>query len=252
MKTINDMNVGLFIPCYVDQFYPKIAIATLKLLEDCGLKVAYPMNQTCCGQPMANTGCTDDAKAAAEKFVASFEQYDYVVCPSGSCTSFVKNHYEFLEKTAALEKVRKNTYELCEFLVDIVKKDDFNATFPHKISLHNCCHGHRGLRLAQSSERVAPHYSKIEQLLLKVKGITLVEPEYTDECCGFGGTFSINEEAMSCKMGLDRIADHQQTGSEFITGVDMSCLMHMEGLIKRYNKPIQVKHVAEILVGGQI
>ncbi len=244
------MKIGLFIPCYVDQFYPQVGIATLTLLEKLGLQVEYPMRQTCCGQPMANTGCTDDAKTAAENFIASFEHYDHVICPSGSCVSFVRNHYDFLEKTQALEHIRKNTFELCEFLVDFNLAGRVEVRFPHKVGLHNCCHGHRGLRLSQSSEIVGPPFSKIRRLLKQVKDIELVQLQREDECCGFGGTFSVNEEAVSCKMGLDRIADHEQAGAEFITGVDMSCLMHMDGLIKRQNKSIQVKHIAEILAGA--
>lgn len=243
------MKIGLFIPCYVDQFYPQVAIATLSILEKFDLQVEYPMQQTCCGQPMANTGCTGDAKTAAENYISNFQHYDYVVCPSGSCVSFVRNHYDFLEKTQALEHIRKNTFELCEFLVDVLQVEGLEADFPHKVGLHNCCHGHRGLRLAKSSERMEAPFSKIRQLLEKVKNIELVKLNQEDECCGFGGTFAVTEEAVSCKMGLDRIADHEQAGAEFITGVDMSCLMHMEGLIKRQNKSIQVKHIAEILAG---
>ena len=243
------MKIGLFIPCYVDQFYPQVAIATLSILEKLDLQVEYPMKQTCCGQPMANTGCIDDAVAAAKNYVKSFQQYDSVVCPSGSCVSFVRNHYGFLEKTQALDRLRQNTYELCEFLVDVMKIDQLEARFPHKVGLHNCCHGHRSLYLAKSSETVGQPYSKLRFLLEKVKDIELVTLQREDECCGFGGTFAITEEAVSCKMGLDRIADHEQAGAEFITGVDMSCLMHMEGLIRRQEKSIQVKHIAEILAG---
>ena len=243
------MKIGLFIPCYVDQFYPQVAIATLSILEKLNLQVDYPLQQACCGQPMANTGCTDEAKKAAKNYVSSFKHYDYIVCPSGSCVSFVRNHYDFLEQTNAIEHIIKNTYELCEFLVDVLKIKTLEASFPYKVGLHNCCHGHRGLRLAKSSERVEPQFSKIRYLLEKVKDIELVTLQKEDECCGFGGTFAVAEEAVSCKMGLDRIADHEQAGAGFITGVDMSCLMHMDGLIKRQHKSIQVKHIAEILAG---
>ncbi|NQU66094.1 MAG: (Fe-S)-binding protein [SAR324 cluster bacterium] len=243
------MKVGLFIPCYVDQFYPKIAIATLKLLERLKVEVEYPLTQTCCGQPMSNTGCTGDSKAAAKNYVKNFEQFDYIVCPSGSCVSFIRNHYDFLEQTAGFRKVRKNTYELCEFLSDVLKVDQFSAKFPYKVGLHQSCHGHRGLRLAKSSETVQPHFSKIEPLLSHVEGLQLVELKQKDECCGFGGTFSVTEEAVSCKMGIDRINDHIDSGAEVITGVDMSCLMHMEGLIQREKKNLKIVHIAEILAG---
>ncbi len=241
------MKVGLFVPCYVDQFYPQIGIATLSILERLGLRVDYPQRQTCCGQPMANSGCTGDAKRAAENFIEAFRQYDRIVCPSGSCVSFVRNHYGFLGRSAGLKHVEKNTFELCEFLLDVLKIDRWDCRFPHKVGLHNCCHGHRGLRLARSSEMVGPPFSKVRRLLERVKGIELVALQREDECCGFGGTFSLFEEAVSCKMGLDRIADHEQAGAEFITGVDMSCLMHLDGLIKRENRTVRVKHIAEIL-----
>lgn len=243
------MTIGLFIPCYIDQLYPQVGIATLAILENLDLDVVYPMNQTCCGQPMANTGCIDDAKDAARNHVAAFAVFDCIVCPSGSCVSFVRNHYDLLEQTAPVIRVRQNTFELCEFLVDVMKIDRLEARFPYKVGLHNCCHGHRELRLARSSETIGPAYSKTRRLLEMVADLELVELQRPDECCGFGGTFAVKEAAVSSRMGLDRIADHEQAGAQVITGIDMSCLMHLEGLIKREEKAIRVKHIAEILAG---
>ena len=244
------MTIGLFIPCYVDQFYPQVGIATMAILEKLRLDVVYPIEQTCCGQPMANTGCIADAKAAARNHVAAFADFEYVVCPSGSCVSFVRNHYNLLEQTEPVVQVRQHTYELCEFLVDVMKVDRLDARFPFKVGLHNCCHGHRGLRLARSSEIMGPAFSKPRRLLEMVADIELVQLQRPDECCGFGGTFAVKEAAVSSRMGLDRIADHEQAGAQVITGVDMSCLMHLDGLIKREKKKIRVKHIAEILAGG--
>ena len=244
------MRIGLFIPCYVDQLYPHVGIATLSVLERLNLNVDFPTEQTCCGQPMANTGCSSMAKPFAEKFIRIFEPYDYVVCPSGSCTAMVRYHYPgMVDHQEACLKVASKTYELCEFLVDVLKIDQVPARFPHRVGYHQSCHGLRELRLANSSELVTASYSKVRRLLECVEGLELVELQRVDECCGFGGTFSVNEESVSCLMGLDRIADHENAGAEVITAVDMSCLMHMEGLIRRLNKPIQVKHVAEILAG---
>ncbi len=243
------MKVGLFIPCYVDQLYPSVAIATLTILERLKIDVEYPLTQTCCGQPMANTGCAGDSVEAAMNYVKNFEQFETIVCPSGSCVSFVRNHYDFLEQSPGFRKVRKNTYELCEFLTDVIQLKQLNSEFPYKVGLHHSCHGHRGLQLTKSSETIQPYFSKIEPLLNMVDGLELVELSRKDECCGFGGAFSVAEEAVSCKMGIDRIHDHIQSGAEVITGVDMSCLMHMEGLIKREKKGLKVIHIAEILAG---
>ncbi len=244
------MRIGLFIPCYIDQLYPSVGIATLSILERLNLDVDFPVEQTCCGQPMSNTGCSSMAKPFAEKFIRIFGPYDYVVCPSGSCTAMVRYHYHGLvDDQEACLRVASKTYELCEFLVDVLKVENIPAHFPHRVGLHQSCHGLRELRLAKSSELVAASYSKVRRLLEGVEGLELVNLERVDECCGFGGTFSVNEESVSCLMGLDRIADHEHAGAEFITAVDMSCLMHMEGLIRRQKKPIRVKHVAEILAG---
>jgi len=241
------MNVGLFIPCYVDQFYPRVAIATLQLLEKFGCNVHYPLNQTCCGQPMANSGFEHLTGGCNELFVKNFSQFDYIVCPSGSCTLHIKDHLHDDKYEGVAQDLRKKIFELTEFLVDILKVNNLDAKFPHKVGMHQSCHGQRGLRLSQMSELVAPPFSKPLQLLKMVDGIELIELSRTDECCGFGGTFCITEEAVSVKMGKDRVNDHLQHGAEFITGVDMSCLMHMEGILRRQKSKVQVKHIAEIL-----
>jgi len=244
------MRVGLFIPCYIDQLYPSVGIATLSVLERLNLDVDFPSDQTCCGQPFANTGCEKEAKPFADRFIKIFSSYDYVVCPSGSCTAMVQRHFaDLVEDREAYERVGGRTYELCEFLVDVLKINRIPSRFPYRVGLHQSCHGLRELRLAKSSELVGTSYSKVRGLLAGVEGLELVDLTRPDECCGFGGTFSVAEEAVSCAMGLDRIADHERAGVQVITAVDMSCLMHLEGLLKRLKKPIQVKHVAEILAG---
>lgn len=244
------MSVALFIPCYVDLFYPNVAQASLTLLENAGVDVVYPEAQTCCGQPMANTGCMEDAAVAARHFLEVFGGFDAVVAPSGSCVSMVRNHYaEILGKDQALPDICTHTYELCEYMTDHLNITSVDASFPHKVGLHQSCHGLRELRLASSSERMDQPFSKVRTLLESVEGLTLVDLEREDECCGFGGLFSISEEAVSCSMGRDRVKDHLQAGAEYITGVDMSCLMHMGGLIKRDKSPTHIVHVAEILAG---
>jgi L-lactate dehydrogenase complex protein LldE len=240
--------VGLFIPCYVDQLYPRVGIATVTLLERFGCQVEFPPQQTCCGQPMANTGCVEDARPLAEKFLSLFRHYEYVVAPSGSCVAMVKHHYEhYLHGKPGFDELKAKTFELCEFLVDVLKVDKLDVKFPHRVGLHQSCHGLRELRLGECSERMLPAFNKSRQLLELVQGITLVDLQRTDECCGFGGTFAVAEEAVSCMMGLDRIADHEQAGAEVLTANDMSCLMHLAGLAKRQGKPLRVMHIAEIL-----
>ncbi len=247
------MRIGLFIPCYVDQFYPDVAVATVEVLERLGVEIDYPTQQTCCGQPMANTGCRHETRPLAFKFLKTFKDYPYVVCPSGSCVAMVRHHYrEYLDGQPGFEELVGKTYEFCEFLVDVLKIDPVEGSFPHKVGIHQSCHALRHLRLASSSERVGASFSKMRQLLEPLEGITFSELERTDECCGFGGTFSINEEAVSCSMGLDRIADHQRAGTEVMTAPDMSCLMHMTGLLQRQGIRMEIMHIAQILAGREV
>jgi L-lactate dehydrogenase complex protein LldE len=233
------MKVALFIPCYVDQFYPQVGIATLELLEKFGCKVDFPKNQTCCGQPMANSGFSHLTGGCDANFVANFSGYDYIVCPSGSCTLHIKEHVPI--------NPLGGVYELTEFLTDVLKITNIKAKFPHRVGLHQSCHGQRGLKLSQMSELNASHFSKPVQLLSTVEGLELINLDRKDECCGFGGTFCVTEEAVSVKMGKDRIADHLKHQAEYITGVDMSCLMHLEGILKRQKSDVKVIHIAEIL-----
>jgi L-lactate dehydrogenase complex protein LldE len=241
------MFVGLFIPCYVNQFYPQVAIATLELLEKFGCKVDYPLNQTCCGQPMANSGYEKLGQPCNELFTENFAKYDYVVCPSGSCTLHIKEHLHSERDEAAAGAIRKKVFELTEFLVDILNVEKLEASFPYRVGVHQSCHGQRGLHTSQMSELVGAPFSKGDFLLKKVKGLELVSLDRTDECCGFGGTFCVVEEAVSVKMGKDRVADHEKNNVQIITGGDMSCLMHLEGVLKRKKSKIEIKHIAEIL-----
>ncbi|MEO5594345.1 MAG: (Fe-S)-binding protein [Chitinophagaceae bacterium] len=243
------MTVGLFIPCYVDQFYPQVAIASLQLLEKLGCTVEYPLDQTCCGQPMANSGYEHLAQSCNQLFVKNFGRYDYIVCPSGSCTLHIKDHLHDDKNEPAAKKISSNIYELTEFLTDVLQVKNITANFPHKVGMHQSCHGQRGLHISQMTELVSPPFSKPLQLLKMVNGLELINLDRNDECCGFGGTFCVAEEAVSVKMGKDRVADHLKHHAEYITGVDMSCLMHMEGILKRQNKTVKVIHIAEILNG---
>lgn len=241
------MRVGLFVPCYIDQFFPQVGIATLELLEKEGCEVHYPAQQTCCGQPMANSGFANLTGGCNRNFVQQFSSFDYIVAPSGSCVLHIKEHLYDDKNSTAAAHIRENSYELTAFLTDILKKETINANFPHKVGLHVSCHGQRMLGLSSMSERVQPHFSNAEQLLKGVKGLELVRPQRVDECCGFGGTFCITEEAVSVRMGEDRAEEHSAAGVDYITGGDTSCLMHLEGILKRKKSSIKVIHLAEIL-----
>lgn len=241
------MKVGLFIPCYINQLYPQVGQATLELLEKLKVDVVYPSGQTCCGQPMANSGYEYEGEGACNNFVNNFKDFDYIVTPSGSCAYHVKKHYDIIPQTDDVTNVRNNVYELCDFILNILKIKDLGASFPHKVGVHKSCHGLRGLRLGSCSELVSPTYSYIEELLKEVKGTEIMPVKRSDECCGFGGTFAVSEEAVSVKMGKDKIKDHLESGVEVITATDTSCLMHLEGLVNRNKQPLKILHIAEIL-----
>lgn len=241
------MTVGLLIPCYVNQFYPGAARATLELLQKLGVHVVYPPRQTCCGQPMANSGFEHLSQGCNDLIIENFSEFDYIVAPSASCVLHIKDHLASEKIPEMAKSIRSKIYELVEFLTDILKVEKLEATFPHKVGLHHSCHGLRGLYLSQMSELNAPPFSKPAHLLSMVRGLEQVTLDRQDECCGFGGTFCVAEEAVSVKMGKDRINDHTKNGAEYITSSDLSCLMHLEGLLHRKNSNVKIVHIAEIL-----
>ena len=245
--------VGLFVPCYIDQFYPQVGLATLRVLKKLGMKVEFPREQTCCGQPIANSGSEDAARPCAEKFLHVFGKYDCVVAPSASCVAMVRNHYpRWLEGKPRFAHLRANTFELCEYLVDVAHVRKVDGEFAHRVGLHMSCHGLRELRLAKSSELVAKSFNKARSLIEPLRGIELVSLSRPDECCGFGGTFAVFEQAVSALMGRDRVADHLRAGAQIVAGYDSSCLMHLEGIIKRQKAPLCVMHIAEMLEGATL
>lgn len=245
------MRIGLFIPCYIDAFFPEVGVATLELLERLGHEVIYPRDQTCCGQPMANAGFNADCAATEALFVRNFSAFDYIVAPSGSCVHHVRANFDAIEQTAEVTAVRSRTFELVEFLHDILRVEALPwAHFPHRVGLHNGCGTLRALKHAKPSELHEPFFSKPLDLLLKVQGIELVAPARPDECCGFGGTFSVFEEVVSTKMGYDKVSDHAHAGAEYIVSADTSCLMHQKGCAERIGVPLKFIHIAQILNGA--
>jgi L-lactate dehydrogenase complex protein LldE len=245
------MRVGLFVPCYVDAFHPQVGIATLELLERFGIEVEYPFDQTCCGQPMTNSGCHQESAETEALFVRNFEKFDYIVGPSGSCVHHVRYNLDAVEQTDAVRKARANTFELVEFLHDVLKVDAFPwAEFPHRVAYHNNCNALRGIGHSSMSElRVAP-FSKPLDLLRKVRGIEVVKLARPDECCGFGGTFSVFAEGISSKMGHDKVQDEVRSGAEYVISSDSSCMMHQQGCAERAGLPMKYIHIAQVLNGA--
>ena len=248
------MKIGLFVPCYVDALYPEVGVSTYKLLKSLGLDIDYPERQTCCGQPMGNAGFERMAVPLAKKYDELFASYDYVVAPSASCAAYVRVFHPGLlahetHETHTCAAANK-TMDVVEFLHDVIKVDKLPSKFPHKVSVHNSCHGVRELGLSSPSERNIPKFNKIIDLLQLVEGIEVVEPKRPDECCGFGGMFAVEEQAVSARMGLVKVRRHMATGAEYITGPDSSCLMHMQGVAQKQGLDIKFIHVVQILAAG--
>lgn len=258
------MTVALFVPCFVDQLYPRVAIATLELLERLGYTVALPEGAACCGQPVANAGMEPAGLDAARRFVRTYAAYDHVVMPSGSCALHVRHHFDALKRAGvggdALDRVRAGTYEVCEFLHDVAGLAAVAAlrpAFSARAALHTGCHGLRGLGLARPSEIQAPPFDKVRALLGLVEGLTLTDLARPDECCGFGGTFAVAEPALSSKIGRDRLGDLLGTGSasappDAVVTTDSSCGMHLQGLARRGGVAVPFLHVAEVLAGAPV
>lgn len=246
------MQVALMIPCYIDVFYPEVGIATLELLEKLKVDAVYPLDQTCCGQPMANSGCFEESRATEELFIKNFSDFEYIVTPSGSCTHHVRHKFTAAPDSPERRKVSASVYDLVEFLHDILEVFEFPwAKFEHKVALHNSCSAIRGLGLASMSERVHDRkFSKPKSLLEQVPGIQFLDFERPDECCGFGGSFSVTEEAVAAKMGYDKVESMHKSGAEYIVSSDMSCLMHLEGCSKRLGTDLKFLHIAQILNGA--
>jgi oxidoreductase, putative len=200
---------------------------------------------------MANAGYQHQAKNLALRFEELFKGFDVIVGPSASCVAFVKENYpNILKEEQHLCQTPGAIRDVIEFLHDDLKISSLPSRFPHKVSIHNSCHGVRELHLSTPSERNLPYQNKIRNLLELVEGIEVVEPERVDECCGFGGMYSIEEPEVSACMGRDKVLDHMKTGAEYITGSDSSCLMHMQGVIERQKYDIKTIHAVEILAAN--
>lgn len=233
--------VALFVPCFVDQLLPEVAVDTVKVLRRIGCEVSFPQDQTCCAQPAFNTGFWDEARPCAERFVRVFQDAEYIVCPSGSCTTMVRVFYPELLKESRLraeaESVGRRTFEFSEFLVKVAAVTDVGAKFPHTVTYHASCHGLRELNLREEPM----------VLLRAVAGLKLVEMARFDECCGFGGTFATKFESISTAMGVSKADNVAATGAQYVTAIDPSCLMHVQGILGKHNAQARAIHLASIL-----
>jgi L-lactate dehydrogenase complex protein LldE len=233
--------VSLFVPCFVDQLLPEVAVDTVKVLRRIGYAVEFPEDQTCCGQPAFNTGYWDEARPCAEHFVKVFKDAEVVVCPSGSCVTMVRNFYPDLLAASSLREeaiaVASRTFELSEFLVKVAGVTDVGASFPHRVTYHASCHGLRELHLRDEPL----------QLLRAVAGLKLVEMIRFDECCGFGGTFAAKFPDISAAMGNSKAENIAATSAEFVTAIDPSCLLHVQGILGKRKAPTRTIHLASIL-----
>lgn len=238
------MNIQLFIPCFIDQLFPQVGFNMVKVLQKVGCTVQYNTNQTCCGQPAFNAGFWGESKEVCTKFVQDFSGKDYVVAPSASCIGFVKNYYpKLFENTSLHHEVNHLAtiaYEFSDFLVNILKVEDIGASFPAKVTYHDSCAALRECGLKQEPRK----------LLQQVKGLELIEMNDVETCCGFGGTFAVKFEPISAAMGDQKITNALNTNANYIVSTDMSCLMHLQGIINHQQKPIQVIHLADVLANG--
>lgn len=238
------MNVHVFIPCFVDQLYPDAGFNTIKVLERAGCNVNYNPAQTCCGQPAFNAGYWGEAREVCNKFIADFSDAEYVVIPSGSCTGFVKNYYSKIYDNASNQKNIKSlqgkVYELTDFLVNVLKIEDLGARFDGKATYHDSCAALRECKIK----------SEPRKLLKNVKGLELIDLEENETCCGFGGTFAVKFEAISVAMGEQKAQHIINTKADFLISTDLSCLMHIDGVLGNQGVPIKSMHIADVLASG--
>jgi Fe-S oxidoreductase len=245
---MTSMRVALMVTCVNDAMYPGTGAAVVRLLRRLGVDVDFPQGQACCGQPMVNTGYLDEAVPVVRNFVDAFAGYDAVVTPSGSCAGSVRHQHRLVAKRAddpaladAVRDLSPRTYELSEFLVDVLGVTDVGAYFPHRVTYHPTCHS---LRMLGVGDRP-------RQLLESVRGLSLVDLPRAEECCGFGGTFAMKNADTSVAMGADKARHVRETGAEVLVAGDNSCLMHIGGLLSRGRSGVRVMHLAEILASTE-
>ncbi len=234
--------VALFIPCYVDQFYPQIGEATARLLVKLGIPVVFPEQQTCCGQPAFNSGYWEEARKVVHHFCETFVDHKWIVSPSGSCSAMCRVFFGHVDPDPKIAAVGSRVFDLSEFLVHVLGVTDVGASFPHKVTLHIGCHTRRELGVVDAPLR----------LLEKVRGLQYCELPNMEECCGFGGTFSVKMPGTSLAMGRTKVENILKTGAEAVVSPDISCLMHVGGILKPRPGHVgtcRMMHIAEVLSG---
>ncbi|TQL67789.1 L-lactate dehydrogenase complex protein LldE [Nocardioides albertanoniae] len=242
------MRVALMVTCINEALYPRTGQAVVRLLRRLGVEVDFPQAQTCCGQPMVNTGYLDEAVPAVRTFVEAFAGYDAVVSPSGSCTGSARHQHSIVARRsgdadleAAVADLAPKVYELSEFLVDVLGVTDVGAYYPHRVTYHPTCHSLRMLGVGDRPRR----------LLESVRGLTLVDLPGADQCCGFGGTFAVKNADTSIAMGADKARHIKETGAEMVVAGDNSCLTHIGGVLSRQRSGVRPVHLAEILASTE-
>jgi len=236
---------ALFITCLADVIFPRVALATARVLDRLGVEPVFPERQTCCGQPAFNAGYRPEARATARHFIEVFEPHEWIVAPSGSCVAMVRDHYPELFEGDPVwgpraRSVAARTFELTQFLIDVLRIESTGARFPHRVTYHDSCHSLRHLGLRDGPRR----------LIREVRDIDFVELPDSDVCCGFGGVFSVKYPKISAAMCEDKIARIESTGAEFVVATDASCLMNMGGALERRGSRVRTLHIAELLAEG--
>ena len=239
------MEVSLFITCLSDVFFPQVGKSVVEIMEQCGVEVDFPEGQTCCGQPAYNSGYQKEAKAAAKQMIQAFEHSEYIVTPSGSCASMVHHYYKelFKDEHEWYEKAvhfANRTYELTDFLMNVLGKRDLDCKLDRTAVFHQSCHMSRGLGIKDEPL----------ELLSQVKGLDVKQLRYCQDCCGFGGTFAVKMSSISETMVDEKIKYIEEAEADLLIGADMGCLMNIGGRLSRKNKEIQVLHIAEVLAKG--
>ncbi|MEN8249008.1 MAG: (Fe-S)-binding protein [Bacteroidota bacterium] len=246
------MKTALSIPCFISQFYPEVAESSMQLMEKLGIDFELPKDQTCCGQPLANSGYEHKAKEIYKHNVDLFGSYDMTLMISGSCTYHIKEHYDVIEQTDEVTRLRNNIRDLTEYILNECLDKLPPVKFPHKVALHTGCHSLRGMRFGVSSELGAETKSFLLPMVQHVKDIEIINLERPNECCGFGGTFSVFYDEISVRMGRDKLQDAINKGVEVLVSNDMSCFLHLEGIIKKDKLPIKVMHILQVLNGDKL
>ena len=238
------MNVHVFIPCFIDQLYPTAGFNTIKVLEKAGCTVTYNQDQTCCGQPAFNAGYWGESREVCNKFINDFSGADHIVVPSASCTGFIKNYYSKIYDNASNQKdikgLQDKVYELSDFLVNVLNIQDLGAQFDGVATYHDSCAALRECKIKNEPR----------QLLEKVKGLKLIELQDNETCCGFGGTFAVKFEGISVAMGEQKVQNIVKTNADYLISTDLSCMMHIGGVMEKMELPIKSLHLADVLASG--